>query len=128
MSTTELNTELAERVVLHALINPDQHDQCGWYYEDVKCGTAACLSGWTVLLGGSKKQINRCINRNKGWADEARVLLGVEVTSATWDELTVTFFTYDNARAIEMFCKIFDLDLGALKEKAMAARGDFNAI
>jgi hypothetical protein len=124
MSANGLNVELAERVILHVLTYPEQHEQ-GRYFQDTPCGTTACLAGRTVLLGGSVEQINECIYSvyESDWATTALALLDPNHLRRV--AIEDRFFEYAD-KAIENFCHVFGLDLEALQEKAAANRGELS--
>jgi hypothetical protein len=53
--TGRINVELLERVKQHILEEPRRYDQSvfGRRSREAPCGTAACIAGWTAVLGGA---------------------------------------------------------------------------
>lgn len=49
---TGINEDLLRRVLEHITAHPEEHDQNDWAARGPRCGTAMCLAGHAVVLGG----------------------------------------------------------------------------
>lgn len=130
-----MNRDIAERVIVRVLDDPDSHDQrffvddrtLGQYTgpvldpaDELRCPTAACLAGWAVWEFGGPDAC-RFAATTMQWEVMAFRALDVPHISQPEDHrnantlLDIFYETEDNDRALTRFAEFFDVDLDALR-------------
>lgn len=132
-----MNTELARKVVVHALAYPEQHDQSFWvddhystadrYADTLTCPTTACLAGWTVWFSAHPSVLHHLIVDNNiadRWVRTAAWYLDVD-TRVEYSILCGIFInTRNNQLAVEKFAELFGLDMEECILEAKKLRED----
>ncbi len=94
-----MNTELAEKVLDHVLLYPEQHDQ-DVYGGKNSCGTTGCIAGWSMLLSGYT-HIMEVFYRPNGFSVFEPFHEGQKLLGLNDEEARTVFYTFDNASAIK---------------------------
>lgn len=148
---TGLGRDLSTAVVTQVVDHPEQHDQSSWFgmkgwgdfglvgdfdpdmLLEHRCGTTACLAGWTVALGSDAKLVQAGVvdfTPLEGWAahevdevpDAALRLLHVPLDSAlaAWIDERV-FTTFDELSALHSYAAALGVDAARLRPVEAAA-------
>lgn len=124
-----MNTDLARRVALRVLADPDSHYQQDYVdgpthvaYGSAAgvanaCPTSACLAGWTIWEAGGPATLRRAVVAGT-WDDDALRAYGIpHGTTPAIRLLTAFYTTYSESTALARFAAVFDLDLDALRRE-----------
>lgn len=117
-----MNTELARKVVVHALAYPEQHNQMKWVDDgedgqrfmegttgDV-CPSSACLAGWTIYLDGGIEALREHLVKSSllftsasydmAWCETAAKCLDIDTMHLAPSGLGVRSYGYRKLRSV----------------------------